>query len=166
MLKWFNPQPDWILCIRIIGVHASRLLFSVSLSISSLQTCCLAYLSVCLSVRKVYCGKIAERIGMPFGIVSGVGWGVDVLDGSRDRRREGAVLGVNLGHPIVINGAFVTHSSKITLRTCYKGAQHSSIFFSLWQLLNLQPYGIREVCTPSSPSLFTWVPWTGKWITV
>jgi len=32
---------------------------------------------------------------------------------------EGAVLGVNLGHPIVTNGAFATRSSQITLRTCY-----------------------------------------------
>jgi len=26
-----------------------------------------------------------------------------------DRRREGAVLGVNVGHPIVINGDFVAY---------------------------------------------------------
>jgi len=32
---------------------------------------------------------------------------------------EEAVLGVNLGSPIVTNGAFTTHSSQITLRTCY-----------------------------------------------
>ena len=35
----------------------------------------------CLSVRKVYCGKTAEWIRMPFGMVSGVCRGVDVLDG-------------------------------------------------------------------------------------
>jgi len=29
-------------------------------------------------------------------------------DGGGDRRREGAVLGVNLGHPIVTNGDFAT----------------------------------------------------------
>ena len=46
---------------------------------------------------------------MPFGMVSGVGRGMGVLDEGRDRRREGAVLGVNLGHPcIVINEDFAT----------------------------------------------------------
>jgi len=33
---------------------------------------------------------------MPFGIVNGVGRRMGVLDGGGDRRREGAVLGVNV----------------------------------------------------------------------
>ena len=41
-----------------------------------------------------------------------------VLDGDGDRRREGAVLGVNLGRPIVTNGAFATRSSQITAQSC------------------------------------------------
>ena len=44
---------------------------------------------------------------MPFGVVNGVGRGMGVLDGGGDRRREGAVFGVNLGHPVVISGNFV-----------------------------------------------------------
>jgi len=44
--------------------------------------------SVCLSVgpsvRKVYCGKIVEQIRKPFGMVSGVGRGMGVLDGGHD----------------------------------------------------------------------------------
>ena len=44
---------------------------------------------------------------MPFGMVSGVGQGMDVLDGDGDRRREGTVLVVNLGHLIITNGDFV-----------------------------------------------------------
>jgi len=32
---------------------------------------------------------------------------------------ERAVLGVNMGRPIVTNGAFATRSSQITLRTCF-----------------------------------------------
>jgi len=40
-------------------------------------------------------------------VVSEVGWGMDVLDGDGDRRREESVLGVNLGHPIVTTGDFV-----------------------------------------------------------
>ena len=54
---------------------------------------------------------------MPFGVVRGVGRGMAALDGDGDCRREGAVLGVNLGRPIVTNGAFATRSSQTTLRT-------------------------------------------------
>ena len=53
-------------------------------------------LSVGLSVRKVFCGKMAEWIWMLFGTVSGVGRGMGVLDGSSDHRRKrdkGAVMG-------------------------------------------------------------------------
>jgi len=38
-------------------------------------------LSVCLSIQKVYCGKMADWIQMPFGVVNGVGRGMGVLDG-------------------------------------------------------------------------------------
>ena len=44
---------------------------------------------------------------MPFGMVSGVGRGMGVLDAGGDRRREEAVLGVNVWHPIVTIGDFV-----------------------------------------------------------
>jgi len=40
---------------------------------------------------------------MPFGLVSGVGRGMGVLDGLMIIEREGAVL----GHPIVTDGDFV-----------------------------------------------------------
>ena len=40
-------------------------------------------------------------------MVSGVGRGIGVLDGSGDRRREGVVLGVNLESPIVTDRDFV-----------------------------------------------------------
>jgi len=49
--------------------------------------------SVCLSVRKVYCGKTAEWIRMPFGMVSWVGRTMGVLDGVAIVEGEGAVLG-------------------------------------------------------------------------
>ena len=39
---------------------------------------------------------------------------------------EGAVFGVNLGRPIVTNGAFATRSSQISLRTCLKICETSS----------------------------------------
>jgi len=44
---------------------------------------------------------------MPFGVESGVGRWMGVLGGGGYRRREGAVLEVNLGCPIVTNGDFV-----------------------------------------------------------
>jgi len=45
---------------------------------------------------------------MPFGMVSGVGPGMGVLDWVVTVEGEGAVLGVNLGHTIVSNGNFAT----------------------------------------------------------
>jgi len=71
------------------------------------RACRLDHLSVGLSVRKVCCGKTADWIQMPFGVVNGVSRGMGVLDGGDDRRREGAVLRVSLGRPIVTNGVFV-----------------------------------------------------------
>jgi len=44
---------------------------------------------------------------MPFGVVSGIGRGMSVLDGVVIVEGEGAVLEVNLGHPILTNGDFV-----------------------------------------------------------
>jgi len=42
----------------------------------------------------VYCGKTADWIWMPFGVVSGVGQGMDVLDrGGYRREGEWVVLG-------------------------------------------------------------------------
>jgi len=38
-------------------------------------------LSVCLSDEKVYCDKMADWIQMLFGVVSGIGQGIGVLDG-------------------------------------------------------------------------------------
>jgi len=45
---------------------------------------------------------------MPFGAVSGISRGMGVLDRGGYRQREGAVLGVKLGRPIVTNEAFTT----------------------------------------------------------
>jgi len=49
--------------------------------------------------------KTADWIWMPFGVVSGVGRVMGVVDGRRSLKRR-AVLGVNVGHPIT-NGDFV-----------------------------------------------------------
>jgi len=50
--------------------------------------------SVCVSIQKVHCDKTAYWIWMPFGMVSGIGRGMGVLDGGGDCQREGAVLGI------------------------------------------------------------------------
>jgi len=65
------------------------------------QTCRLSHLSVgrsvcqcaCRSVRKVHCGKTADWIRMPFGMVSWVGRALGVLDGGGDHQKGRAVLG-------------------------------------------------------------------------
>ena len=49
--------------------------------------------SVCVYVRKVYCGKTADWIRMPFGMLRGVGRGMSVLDGVIIVEGEWAVLG-------------------------------------------------------------------------
>jgi len=43
----------------------------------------------------VNCGKTANQIRMPFGVVSGVGLSMGVLDFGGDRRRGRGSLGVN-----------------------------------------------------------------------
>jgi len=60
-------------------------------SISSL--CDRTYMSVGLSVRKVYCGKTAEWIRIQFGMVSGVSRGMGVLDGVVIVEGKGQFLG-------------------------------------------------------------------------
>ena len=63
--------------------------------------------SVCLCVQKVYCGKAADWIRMPFGMVTVVGRRMGVLDGVVIIKGEGTVLGVNVGHPVVTTGDFI-----------------------------------------------------------
>jgi len=56
--------------------------------------------------QKVYCGKTAEWIRMPFGMVSGVSRLMGVLDGVVIVEVEGAFLRVNLRRPTVTNGDY------------------------------------------------------------
>jgi len=56
----------------------------------------------------ISCRRMSVLIRMPFGLVSGVGRMMAVLDGGGYRRREGTVLGVNFRRSIVTNGAFAT----------------------------------------------------------
>ena len=62
--------------------------------------------SVCRS-RKFIVANIADFIRMLFGVVSGISRGMGVLDRVVIVKGKGAVLGVNVGCPIVTNGHFV-----------------------------------------------------------
>jgi len=70
------------LCYRFLVFLAASLTIKrkrlMEIQLSSLPS---VGLSVGLSVRKVYCGKTADWIWMPFGMVSGIGRGMGVLDG-------------------------------------------------------------------------------------
>jgi len=69
-----------LLSINIVTVHVMDLSPGpcVGLSVGG---------SVRLSVRKVYCGRKADWIWMPFGMVSRVGRGMGVLDGGPSAAR-------------------------------------------------------------------------------
>ena len=49
---------------------------------------------ICWSVQRVYCGKTADWIQMLFGVVSGIGQGMGLLDGGSDRQRGRGSFGV------------------------------------------------------------------------
>jgi len=89
-----------------------------SVSIRSIRNIRLDHVSVCLSVcrsvRKVYCGKTAERIRMPFGVVSGVGRRMGVFVCSGDYTASTCSGRVHSLPPEV-----ATQSSQMSLgRTC------------------------------------------------
>jgi len=112
-----------------------------------LRTCRLDHLSVCVCVRKVYCGKTAGWIRMPFGVVRGVGLGMGALDFCSDRRRgRGSFGGVNLWRPIITNGDFVASlcGSAISDRTVvwhgeWGGPRHSYV---RWKSTYLKGKGV------------------------
>ena len=69
------------------------------------QSCCLSNLSVCLSVGPVVdCGKTADWIRMPFGVVSGVSRGMGVLYRGPYTQVEGRFR--ESLTPIGLNGVF------------------------------------------------------------
>jgi len=66
---------------------------SASLSYLSTHLSLIPSVGLCVGVcvRRVYCGKTADWIRMPFGVVSGVGPGMSVLHRDGDLQREGAI---------------------------------------------------------------------------
>jgi len=69
---------------------------------------------------------MADWIQVLFGMVSGVGQGMGVLDAGGDRQSERAVLGVNLGHPIVTKHC---RALRRDITRCYG----SELFFFRWR---------------------------------
>jgi len=55
----------------------------------------------------------------PISIIDAIwggGWGrsrLGVLEGDGDQRRGGAIVGINVGHPIVNNGALLHSCAKV-----------------------------------------------------
>jgi len=64
-------------------------------------------LSVGRSVREVYCGKTADGSGCRLGGEWGQSRNGCIRWGWLSSKGKGQFLGVNVGHPIVINGDFV-----------------------------------------------------------
>ena len=56
------------------------------------------------SVCPVHCGKTADRIRMPFGIIGRTGLGMRQVVGFGDRSTGRGTFGANLGRAIVTNG--------------------------------------------------------------
>jgi len=102
---------------------------------------------------------MADWIRMPFGVVSGVRLGMGVLDFGGDRRRDGAVFGVNLRHPIITNGDFVAslcgsaYSDRaVVWRGEWGGPRHSCVRWKstclkgrgcFWHFSAYSPYSLQ-----------------------
>jgi len=67
-----------------ISIASIRGILTDLLPSPSVGLCVCRSVSVCVSVWWVICGKMADWIWMPFGVVSGVGRGMGVLDGVGD----------------------------------------------------------------------------------
>jgi len=82
--RWTEQQvlkdmPCDVLNFSLLNVISRIALYRASVSAICDGTCRSVCLSVGLSVHKVYCGKTAEWIWMPFGLVSGVDRGMEVV---------------------------------------------------------------------------------------
>ena len=104
---------------------------------------------------------------MPFGMISGVGRGTSVLHGVQIIEAEGAVLGVNVGHPIVTNGDYFgvvilcregwRHgSSRITLGFLVFAVTTQRVAFSALTLLAERQEG-HPACKKLSGGMLAWL---------
>jgi len=88
---------------------------------------------------------------MPFGVVSGAGLGMGVLNFGGDRQRGRGSLGVNLRRPIVTNGEFgaslcgIAYSDRaVVWRGEWGGPRHSCV---RWKSTCLKGKGLFLVFT-------------------
>ena len=63
----------------------------------------------CRSVCPVHCGKTADRIRMPFGIIGWTGPAMRQVVGFGDRSTARGTFGANFWRAIVTNGDFTTY---------------------------------------------------------
>ena len=85
-------------------------------------------LSVGLSVCPVHCGKMADRIQMPFGIIGQTGPGMRQVVRFGDRSTDRRTLVASLGRSIVTNGDFTAYM-------CYSTATRPSSQITLGRLV-------------------------------
>jgi len=85
-----KPLINRVVCADVLALSTERPKRANGVDLSSIQS---VGRSLCVCIRKVYCGKTADWIRMPFGMGSGFGRGMGELDWAGDRRGEGAVLG-------------------------------------------------------------------------
>ena len=77
----------------VVAIHVAVVSASLSIKIAEQSAYVIdRVVHPCLSAH-VNCGKTADWIRMPFGVVSGVRLGMGVLDFGGDRRRETGSLG-------------------------------------------------------------------------
>ena len=98
-----KPRPVALVAQRPIVVNLSRGR-SVGLSIRKYVRTCVGR-----SVCPVHCGKTADRIRMPFGIVGRTGPGMGQVAGFGDPSMGRDTFGANLGRAIVTNGNFTAY---------------------------------------------------------
>ena len=104
-------------------------------------------LSVCASARRsvrrsgcpVHCGKTADRIPMPFGVIGQTHPGIRQIVRFGDRSMRMGTSGENLGRTIVTNGDFTAY-------VCDSAAMRPSSQITLGKLVSLCQYPAVVVC--------------------
>ena len=118
--------------------------------------------SVHASICPVHCGKMADQIRMPFGVIGRTGPRMRQVVGFGDRFTERGSLGANLGRTIVTNGDFtasVCDSASTVGAAVWGGAcggpRHCGIRYG-----SMSCKGKGSFCSPFSQ----WeMPWGHRW---
>ena len=115
-------------CLAIIRPHRCRSAAAYSRQTFAWTIC----RSVCTYVRRsvcpVHCGKTADQIRMPFGIIGRTGPGIREVVGFGDRSTGRGTFGANLGRAVVTDGDFTAY-------LCYSAATWPSSQITFGRLL-------------------------------